>query len=69
MTWTTELPTEPGWYWLKTADKIMICKIYLDLEFSDKVLLIQAFGYDEELLPSAPSLAHQFQPVKPPEET
>ena len=66
MTWTTELPTEPGWYWVKIDDDaIIICKIYFG--FSDKVLSIEGFDYNDELPLSALSFGVQFQPVKPPE--
>ena len=65
MTWTTELPTEPGWYWVKCEDAIIICGIYSG--YIDKVLVIENFDYDEVPLASLSS-GVQFQPVKQPDE-
>lgn len=29
MKWTTEKPTEPGWYWFKNANGIVMQEIFL----------------------------------------
>ena len=65
MTWTTDQPTEPGWYWVKCVDAIVICNIYAN--FTDKVLMIEHFDFEDVPLASL-SFGLQFQPVKPPEE-
>ena len=66
MTWTTELPTHPGWYWIRDDDFMIICNVYD--RFTDKVLMIENFDFEEVPLSSL-SFGLQFQPVKPPHET
>lgn len=70
MTWTTDSPTEPGWYWVKSDfdDSMIVCNIYHGVQ--SKGLMIENFDYEYDELPLlALSLEHhQFQSVKPPEE-
>ena len=65
MTWTTELPTQPGWYWVKSDDSMFIC--YVRPRFDGKVIIIGSLNYEELPLTSL-SFGVQFQPVKPPDE-
>ena len=64
MTWTTDFPTEAGWYWVKSDDLLFVCHIHH--RFDDKVLMIANFDYDEVPLSSL-SFGVQFQPVRPPD--
>ena len=65
MTWTTELPTTPGWYWVKGDDSMLICNVHP--RYNGKVVMIGNFDY-EEIPRSSLSFGVQFQSVKPPEE-
>ena len=72
MTWTTELPTEPGWYYRRvigdTTEEIEIVSIY-DQRWSHEpiYLLMERFGEDGAT-PVSVCVGYEFQPVKPPDE-
>lgn len=72
MTWTTELPTEPGWYYRRiesaTLAEIDIVHIYI-MQWSHEPinLWLERFGEDGAT-PVSESVRYEFQPVKPPED-
>jgi hypothetical protein len=60
--WTTEPPTEPGWYWVKHkrhTDVFMVSVAHDD----DKVLTVYSDGYPVP----ADNLTHWLGPLPPPE--
>ena len=65
ITWTTDPPTEPGWYWVRGEEFLLICQIYQ--RFSDQVLMVENFDFEDGPL-SGLSFGIEFQPVKPPED-
>ena len=80
MTWTTELPTKPGWYYRRlisaTHEEFDIVHIY-DMQWSHEPihLWVERFGEDGAEPVSGHGIAlngdkfqYKFQPVKPPDD-
>ena len=80
MTWTTKLPTKPGWYYRRVTnpgvDEMDIVSIY-ESQWSHEpipLLLVERFGEDGAMPVSGyvtgfqgDVFQYEFQPVKPPD--
>ena len=72
MTWTTELPTTPGWYYRRlvstTHEEFDIFHVY-EMQWSHEPinLWMERFGEDGAT-PVSVCVGYEFQPVKPPDD-
>ena len=79
MTWTTELPTEPGWYYRRIisanyAELDIVSIFNRQLSHEPIHLLVERFGEDGAMLLSGYGIGlqgdvfqYEFQPVKTPD--
>ncbi len=60
MKWTTDKPTEPGWYWVRDGQQIEM----VDLELDSGTLVVYAVDDDHH---TVDEYSHWFGPLPQPE--